>query len=216
MTSGVPQPPRTPPSPSARRRATRAGSRRGRSAPVGRSGMPGARWRPSPCAEGSTRRWIKTSPQPPRGWTGWSQDWAVGSPAIQRPLTRQCGRFAAEQFAHWIRLARGAGPGDPRGEWVDELVHLDESIEILDRTLAGGTWRDHRDRPPGRLGAPVRAGFAAEATKELWSGGSAGETPVTAGSVDMRRAYGVETIPQDAGAREALGSPSSAAGSSGS
>lgn len=125
----------------------------------------------------------------------------AGDPAS---LTRQCGRFAAEQFAHWISLARGAGPGDPRGEWVDELVHLDESIEILDRTLAGGR---------GAIIVTAHLGdwelLCARLRRRGHEGAVVGRVRRRDSShrwlVDMRRAYGVETIPQDAGAREALG-----------
>lgn len=119
-------------------------------------------------------------------------------------LTRRCGRFAAEQFAHWIQLARGAGPGDPGGDWVDRLVRLDPSIEILDRVLSRGrgaivvtahlgNWEllCARLRRRGHEGAVVGR-IRRRDSSHRWL-------------VELRRAYGVETIPQDAGAREAFG-----------
>jgi len=138
--------------------------------------------------------------------------WLDGArPGLGRELTADpgglalsCGRFAAEQFAHWIRLARGARPGDPRGEWVDRIVQLDPSIEILDRVLARGR---------GAIVVTAHLGnwelLCARLRRRGHEGAVVGRVRRRDSShrwlVDLRRAYGVETIPQDAGAREALG-----------
>ena len=124
----------------------------------------------------------------------------AGDPA---GLTRRCGHFAAEQFAHWIRLARGAGPGDPGGDWVDRLVRLDPSIEILDRVLSRGR---------GAIVVTAHLGnwelLCARLRRRGHEGAVVGRVRRRDSShrwlVELRRAYGVETIPQDAGAREAL------------
>lgn len=117
------------------------------------------------------------------------------------PFSRDVARFAAEQAAHWVRLARGAR--GPRGAWVDELVTLDPTVERLDAVLAEGrgaivvtahigNWellcarlarRGHRGAVVGRV--------RRNDPSHLWL-------------VDMRRAYGIETIPQDAPPRQAL------------
>ena len=119
-------------------------------------------------------------------------------------LAARCSRFAAEQFAHWVRLARGAAPGDRRGEWVDRLVELDPSVERLERVLSAGRgaivvtahlgdWEllCARLRRLGHEGAVVGR-VRRRDSSHRW---------LTA----MRRAYGVETIAQDAHPREALG-----------
>ncbi len=124
----------------------------------------------------------------------------AGDPAA---LTRRCGRFAAEQFAHWVRLARGAGPGDRRGDWVDRLVELDPSIEILDRVLARGR---------GAIIVTAHIGdwelLCARLRRRGHEGAVVGRVRQRDSShrwlVDMRRAYGAETIPQEANARAAL------------
>ncbi|MDA8592953.1 lysophospholipid acyltransferase family protein [Planctomycetota bacterium] len=118
-------------------------------------------------------------------------------------LTRRCGHFAAEQFAHWIRLARGAGPDDPGGDWVDRLVRLDPSIEILDRVLSRGR---------GAIVVTAHLGnwelLCARLRRRGHEGAVVGRVRRRDSShrwlVELRRAYGVETIPQDAGARAAL------------
>ena len=129
---------------------------------------------------------------------------------------RDVATFAAEQGAHWIRLARGAtrpqDPSDPSigrslgsdpGAWVDERVELDRSIARLDESLAGGRgaiivtahigdWEllCARLRRRGQVGAVV--------------GRVRRNDPSHRWLTDMRLAYGVETIAQDASARRAL------------
>lgn len=111
--------------------------------------------------------------------------------------------FAAEQASHWLRLARGAAPGAKAGAWVDDLVALDDSVDHLDRVLADGrgaiivtahigNWEllCARLRRRGHEGAVVGR-VRARDSSHRWL-------------VDMRRAYGVETIPQDAPPRTAL------------
>lgn len=123
-------------------------------------------------------------------------------------FTRDVAAFAAEQGAHWIRLARGAAPpydvtGPDRGAWVDERVALDGSIERLDEQLEKGRgalivtahigdWEllCARLRRRGHVGAVV--------------GRVRRNDPSHRWLTEMRRAYGVETIAQDASARQAL------------
>lgn len=111
--------------------------------------------------------------------------------------------FTASQGAHWIRLARGAEPGSSSGEWIEERVQLDPSIERLDRVLAEGR---------GAIVVTAHIGdwelLCARLRRRGQGGAVVGRVrrgdPSHRWLTDMRRAYGVETIPQDAPARESL------------
>lgn len=121
----------------------------------------------------------------------------------RRPFQRAVADFTALQAAHWIQLARGAQPGSKRGAWVDDLVELDPSIERLDRVLAEGR---------GAIIITAHIGnwelLCARLSRRGARGAVVGRVRARDSShrwlVDMRRAYGVETIPQDASARAPL------------
>ena len=136
--------------------------------------------------------------------------------ADRAAFKRDVAAFAAEQGAHWIRLARGAAPasdssapptesshGPDRGAWVDDRVEIDSSIAHLDERLEDGRgaiivtahigdWEllCARLRRRGQVGAVV--------------GRVRRNDPSHRWLTDMRQAYGVETIAQDASARHAL------------
>lgn len=120
-----------------------------------------------------------------------------------RAFHRDVADHVALQTSHWLRLARGAGPGERRGAWVDDLVRLDGTCERLDRALARGRgaivvtahigdWEllCARLRRLGHHGAVV--------------GRVRGNDPSHAWLVRMRRAYGTDTLPQDAPPRSML------------
>ena len=119
-----------------------------------------------------------------------------------RAFGREVARFAAEQASQWIRLARGARGA--RGGWVDDLVEIDASVERLDEVLAAGR---------GALVVTAHIGnwelLCARLARRGHEGAVVGRVrrkdPSHGWLMDMRRAYGVETIPQDASPREALG-----------
>lgn len=119
-----------------------------------------------------------------------------------RAFGREVARFAAEQASLWIRLARGAQGA--RGGWVDDLVEIDASVERLDEVLSAGR---------GALIVTAHIGnwelLCARLARRGHEGAVVGRVrrkdPSHGWLVDMRRAYGVETIPQDASPREALG-----------
>ena len=116
---------------------------------------------------------------------------------------RDVADFTALQATQWLRLARGAGPDDRRGAWVDQLVELDPSIELFDAALARGrgvivvtahigNWellcaRLRRRGTPGAVVGRVRRNDPSHS----WLG-------------KMRSAYGVLTLPQDGSPREML------------
>lgn len=120
-----------------------------------------------------------------------------------RQFQRSVANFTAEQAAQWIQLARGAEPGSKRGAWVDELVEIDPSIERLDRVLSEGR---------GAIVITAHIGnwelLCARLSRRGQRGAVVGRVRKRDSShrwlIDMRRAYGVETIPQDASARAPL------------
>lgn len=118
-------------------------------------------------------------------------------------FARALGDFGALQLSHWLKLSRGAAPGERRGAWVDALVDLDPSIEHLDAALAEGR------------GAIVVTGhigdwelLCARLARRGTTGAVVGRVrrgdPSHSWLVTMRRAYGVETLPQDGAPRAML------------
>ncbi|MEM9380292.1 MAG: lysophospholipid acyltransferase family protein [Planctomycetota bacterium] len=123
--------------------------------------------------------------------------------AAPRAFERAVARVVAEQGAHWLRLARGANPDGASGGWVEELVEVDPSIERLDAVLAAGR---------GAIVVTAHLGdwelLCARLRRRGHGGAVVGRVRRRDSShrwlVDMRRAYGVDTLPQDAPARDAL------------
>ncbi len=106
-------------------------------------------------------------------------------------------RHGARQFREVVRLGRGAG------DWVDQTVELDPSVERLDRQLATGrgavmvtghlgNWEllAVRLRRRGQAGAVIGRGHPRD--------------PAAAWLPRIRARHGVETIAQDAPPRRAL------------
>jgi len=123
--------------------------------------------------------------------------------ADRRAFRRDVADHVALQTSHWLRLARGAAPGERRGRWVEDLVHVDDSCEHLECALARGRgaivvtahigdWEllCARLRRLGHHGAVV--------------GRVRANDPSHAWLVRMRRAYGTDTLPQDAPPRSML------------
>lgn len=127
--------------------------------------------------------------------------------ARREAILRGVFRHSARQFATWLRLSRGAPPEGPRagrGAWIDELVELDPSIAVLDEVHSAGR---------GVVVVTAHLGdwellCAALRRSRRFAGGVVGlqrrRDPTTDWLVEMRRAYGVETIPQDAHPRRLL------------
>ncbi len=119
-----------------------------------------------------------------------------------RAFGREVARFAAEQASHWVRLAGGAQGA--RGAWVDDLVEIDASVERLDEVLAAGR---------GAIVVTAHIGnwelLCARLARRGHEGAVVGRVrrkdPSHQWLVELRRAYGIETIPQDASPREPLG-----------
>lgn len=123
--------------------------------------------------------------------------------AVPRAFERDVARVVAEQGAHWLRLARGADPDGPGGGWIEDLVEVDDSIDRLDEILARGR---------GAIVITAHLGdwelLCARLRRRGHGGAVVGRVRRRDSShrwlVDMRRAYGVETLPQDAPPRDAL------------
>lgn len=121
---------------------------------------------------------------------------------IARGVRRHTARLAAE----WLRLARGAppeGPGAARGRWIDETVRIDASVAILDRELARGR---------GAIVVTAHLGnweLLCAALRRRGHGGAVvgrerPRDPASRWLVEVRRGYGVETLPQHAPPRALL------------
>ncbi len=118
-------------------------------------------------------------------------------------IARDVRLHSARIFSEWVRLARGAPPGSPRGRWIEDQVEVDPSVAILQRELARGR---------GALVVTAHIGnwelLAARLRRAGHQGAVVGFRRPNDSSarwlVDMRRAYGVETIAQDESPRAIL------------
>lgn len=122
-------------------------------------------------------------------------DLAYGEELAQAEKARIAGgvrRHSARLLYEWLRLARG-GPEGRR--WLEELVEVDESVEILEREVAAGR---------GVIVATAHLGnwelLAATLSLRGLRGAVVGldrpRDPSSRWLTRMRREYGVETIPQ--------------------
>ncbi len=127
-------------------------------------------------------------------------------PEAQRAVLAAATRFAGRQLAEWLRLAVPCAPGTraaARGAWIDAAVELDASVARLDAVLARGR---------GAVVVTAHLGnwelLCARLVRRGHRGAVIGRVrerdPSHSWLTDMRRAYGVETIPQDASPRRAL------------
>lgn len=128
------------------------------------------------------------------------------SSAERRRLAALVRRHAARQFAEWLRLSRGAPPSGPRagrGAWIEDAVALDDSVALLDEQVARGrgviivtahigNWEllCARLRRRGHRGAVVGLERPRDSTSRWLA--------------EMRRGYGVETLPQRTNPRNLL------------
>lgn len=121
---------------------------------------------------------------------------------IARGVRRHAARLARE----WARLARGASSAaeaERNGRWIDATVELDPSVARIDEQYARGR---------GVLIATAHLGNWEMLCAALQRRGLRGAViglrkrrdPSADWLLNMRRAYGVETLPQDAPARQVL------------
>lgn len=126
--------------------------------------------------------------------------------AGRRALVRATFMHTGRQLREWMRLARGApavGPARERGRWIEELVQLDGSEAIL---------RAEWERGRGVIVVTPHLGnwelLAARLRREGYDGAVIGLEKRRDSSarwlIDMRKAYDVETIPQDSSPREIM------------
>lgn len=118
-----------------------------------------------------------------------------------RGFGQEVARYASEQAAHWVRLARGTE--GRRGAWLENQVQLGPGLEHLDQVLAEGR---------GAIVVTAHIGNWELLCARLRRRGHAGAVvgrvrrgdPSHGWLMEMRDAYGVQTIPQDAHPRAAL------------
>jgi KDO2-lipid IV(A) lauroyltransferase len=123
---------------------------------------------------------------------------AETTPEQRRRIARGVRHHSARIFSEWLKLARG---GDLA--WIDRAVALDPSIEILRREI---------ERGRGLLVVTAHLGNWELLCARLRRLGLEGAVigyerpgdPSSAWLAEMRRAYGVETLPQATSAREVL------------
>jgi len=132
---------------------------------------------------------------------------AETSAAERNRIARGVRRHAARLCTEWLRLARSGAPGSPqaaRGDWIDDAVELDGSIEILRGELARGrgvlivtAHLGNWELLCARLARLGLAGAVVGYRKPRDPGGRWFE--------DLRRTYGVTTLPQHTSPRTLLG-----------
>ena len=123
----------------------------------------------------------------------------AGREQLVRAMLRHNARLGAE----WLRLSRGNSPPHDSQGWIDERVTIDPSIEHLDRVLALGR---------GAIVVTAHIGnwelLAAALHRRGHGGAVVGRhnrrDPASHWLIEMRRAYGVTTLPQDSSPRELL------------
>lgn len=117
--------------------------------------------------------------------------------AVRERLLRDVFRHGRRQVHEWLRLARGDAA------WVERTVELDPSVERLDEAVSAGQ---------GVLVATAHLGnwelLAARLSHRGYGGAVIGrQHPRDASAAwlpRVRRAHGVETLPQDAPPRRAI------------
>lgn len=122
----------------------------------------------------------------------------------RRRIARGARHHARELIEHWLRLARSQAPEDGSGgDWIDDYVELDASVEHIDRELAKGR---------GAIIVTAHLGdwelLCARLRRRGYAGAVVGlkkrRDPAADWLLDMRRSYGVTTLAQDSSPREVL------------
>lgn len=124
--------------------------------------------------------------------------------AQRRTIAAGTRHHTRELIAHWLKLARSQAPEvGAGGAWIDDLVELDPSVERIDAELAKGR---------GCIIVTAHLGdwelLCARLRRRGYPGAVIGlkkrRDPASDWLIDMRRAYGVTTLPQDTSPRELL------------
>ncbi|MCP3916846.1 MAG: hypothetical protein GY711_14945 [bacterium] len=123
------------------------------------------------------------------------------SPADLDRIARGVFRHAARQLGEWMRLAHGAQ--GPAGAWIDEIVTIDATIERLVDVGARGR---------GAIVVTAHIGnwelLCAALRRSGLEGAVVGRKRERDSSaqwlIEMRRAYGIETLPQDSPPRKLI------------
>lgn len=114
---------------------------------------------------------------------------------------REVASVVSEQASHWVRLARGTE--GRRGAWLEEQVRLGPGVEHLDKVLSEGR---------GAIVVTAHLGnwelLCARLRRRGQEGAVVGRVrrgdPSHRWLIDMRAAYGVQTIAQDEHPRSSL------------
>lgn len=128
------------------------------------------------------------------------------APARREEIRRGLIAHTARQARTWLRLSSGAPPDGAdrdRGAWIDDAVEVEDSIERLERVLASGR---------GAIVVTAHLGdwelLCATLRRRGMHGAVVGRIkhrdPASGFWPELRRGYGVETIPQDASPRRLL------------
>ncbi len=114
------------------------------------------------------------------------------TPAQRARIASGVRKHSARIFYEWLRLYRGR---ELEASWIDSMVEVDDSIRILEEESARGR---------GALVVTGHLGnwelLAATLSRRGLRGGVVGlerkKDPASAWLIEMRKSYGVETIPQ--------------------